>query len=185
MNHDAHLSCALHYRGPSFIDYMDALPSMTRHVEGPFRMPIIDKYKDMGTVVMGKVESGTVKKGATLLFMPNRRSVEILQLWSDDTEVNEISSGDNVKIKLKGIDEEEVTAGFVLCDPAAPCSVATVFDAQVAILEHKSIICTGYSAVLHLHAAVEEITVKHIIGVLDKKTGTRVKVRRTVHRTLE
>lgn len=138
-------------------------------------MPIIDKYKDMGTVVMGKVESGAVKKGAQLLFMPNRRSVEVLQLWSDDTEVNQISSGENVKIKLKGIDEEEVTPGFVLCEPNAPCSVARVFDAQVAILEHKSIICNGYSAVLHLHAAVEEVNVKKIIWIIDKK-GEKTKV---------
>lgn len=139
-------------------------------------MPIMDKYKDMGTVVLGKVESGVLKKGATLLMMPNRRSVEVLQLWSDEDEVNQITSGENVKIKLKGVEEEDVTPGFVLCDPIEPCSVSRVFDAQVAILEHKSIICNGYSAVLHLHTCVEEITVKAIICLIDKKSGEKSKV---------
>ncbi|KAI1301875.1 Eukaryotic peptide chain release factor GTP-binding subunit ERF3A [Halotydeus destructor] len=165
------------YRGPSFLEYIDTMPCLTRHVDGPFRMPIIDKYKDMGTVVLGKIESGSVKKGAQLLLMPNRRNVEIIQLWSDDDEVNQIQSGENVKIKLKGVEEEDVSAGFVLCDPSSPCSVARVFDAQVVILEHKSIICTGYSAVLHLHAAVEEINIKAILCTIDKKTGDKSKTR--------
>lgn len=60
------------YRGPAFIPFIDDLPSMDRNVEGPFIMPIVDKYKDMGTVVMGKVESGVAKKGYNLLVMPNK-----------------------------------------------------------------------------------------------------------------
>lgn len=60
------------YRGPAFIPFIDDIPSMDRNVEGPFIMPIVDKYKDMGTVVMGKVESGVAKKGYNLLVMPNK-----------------------------------------------------------------------------------------------------------------
>lgn len=138
-------------------------------------MPLVDKYKDMGTVVLGKVESGTVSNGARLLLMPNRKQVEVLQLWTDEDEVDQISAGQNVKVKLKGIEEEEVTPGFVLCDPSSPCSVARVFDAQVAVLEHKSIICKGYSAVLHIHCAVEEVLVQSIC-LIDKKSGEKTKV---------
>ena len=148
----------------------------SRQVDGPFRLPVVDKYKDMGTVVFGKVESGSTQRGAQLMLMPNRKQVEVLQLWTDEVEVSQVSSGENVKIKLKGVEEEEVTAGFVLCDASAPCSVGRIFDAQVAILEHKSIICPGYSAVLHIHCAVEEISVKAIIDLIDKKTGKRAKV---------
>ena len=60
------------YDGPAFIPFIDDLPSLNRKTDGPFIMPIVDKYKDMGTVVMGKVESGTAKKGQNLLVMPNR-----------------------------------------------------------------------------------------------------------------
>jgi peptide chain release factor subunit 3 len=139
-------------------------------------MPVVDKYKDMGTVVLGKVESGTVKRGGILLLMPNRKQVEVLQLWSDgEDEVAQVFSGENVKIKLKGVEEEEVTPGFVLCDCSKPCNVGKIFDAQVQILEHKSIICAGYSAVLHMHAAVEEVYVKNIICHIDRKTGEKLK----------
>lgn len=62
------------YDGPAFIPFIDDLPSLNRKTDGPFIMPIVDKYKDMGTVVMGKVESGTAKKGQNLLVMPNRVS---------------------------------------------------------------------------------------------------------------
>ena len=48
--------------------------------------------------------------------------------------------------------------------------VATVFDAQVVILEHKSIICAGYNCVLHIHSAVEEVRFKGLIALVDRKT---------------
>lgn len=63
-------------------------------------------------------------------------------------------------MKVKGVEEEDVSPGFVLCDAANPIRTGRVFDAQVVILEHKSIICAGYSAVMHIHCAAEEVTVK-------------------------
>lgn len=60
------------YRGPSFIQLIDELPSLNRKMDGPFIMPVVDKYKDMGTVLMGKVEAGTTRKTSTLFLMPNR-----------------------------------------------------------------------------------------------------------------
>ncbi|XP_050671238.1 eukaryotic peptide chain release factor GTP-binding subunit ERF3A isoform X2 [Leptidea sinapis] len=165
------------YQGPSFIQLIDELPSMNRKVDGPFIMPVVDKYKDMGTVVMGKVEAGTTRKGSTLYLMPNRVQVTVDQLWSDDIEVTSIGPGENVKVKLKGIEEEDVSPGFVLCDTAEPITTGRVFDAQVVILEHKSIICAGYSAVMHIHCAAEEVTVKALICLVDKKTGDKSKTR--------
>ena len=91
------------------MEYLDKF-QFTRVVSGPFRMVVVEKYKDMGTVVMGKVESGSIARGQQVLLMPNRRQVEVLQLWSDEDEVTQVSSGENVKIKLKGVEEEEVMA---------------------------------------------------------------------------
>lgn len=81
-------------------------------------------------------------------------------LLSDDDEVNRVVPGENVKIKVKGIEEEDVSPGFVLCDSLNPIRTGRIFDAQLVILEHKSIICAGYSAVMHIHCAAEEVTVK-------------------------
>ncbi|XP_037909940.1 eukaryotic peptide chain release factor GTP-binding subunit ERF3A-like isoform X4 [Hermetia illucens] len=165
------------YRGSAFIPFIDNLPTLNRRLDGPFVMPIADKYKDMGVVVMGKVESGCAKKGQNMLIMPNKIQVSVDQLFSDDCEVTSITPGENVKVKLKGVDEEEISTGFVLCDVNTPIRVGKVFDAQVVILEHKSIICAGYSAVMHIHCAAEEITVKALICLVDKKTGEKSKTR--------
>lgn len=98
-------------------------------------------------------------------------------MWSDEDEVTTVGPGENVKIKLKGIEEEDVSPGFVLCDASNPIKTGKIFDAQLVILEHKSIICAGYSAVMHIHCAAEEVTVKALICLVDKKTGDKSKTR--------
>uniref|UniRef100_A0A915Q305 Tr-type G domain-containing protein n=1 Tax=Setaria digitata TaxID=48799 RepID=A0A915Q305_9BILA len=166
------------YTGPCFIEYIDTmLPSISRDYDGPVRVIIADKYSDMGTIIIGKMESGVVVKGQTLTVMPNRTSIQVIQLWSDDVEVDKVVSGDNVKLKLKGIEDNDILSGFVLCSPDALCHVGRVFDAEVVILDHKSIIASGYSCVLHIQSATEEVIVKAVICTIDKKTGNKVRAR--------
>lgn len=166
------------YTGPCFIDYVDnMLPAMSRDYEGPVRVIIADKYSDMGTIIIGKIESGVIAKGDMVTVMPNRTSVQVIQLWSDDAEVEKIMSGDNVKLKLKGVEDADILPGFILCSPDALCHVGKVFDAEVVILEHRSIIASGYSCVLHIQSAIEEVTVKMVICTIDKKTGAKVRAR--------
>ncbi|CAG9773964.1 unnamed protein product [Ceutorhynchus assimilis] len=165
------------FDGQAFIPFIDDLPTLSRKQDGPFMMPIVDKYKDMGTVVMGKVESGECRKGQSLVIMPNRTPVIVDMLLSDEDEVSRVVSGENVKIKVKGVEEEDVSPGFVLCDSVNPVHTCRVFDAQLVIIEHKSIICAGYSAVMHIHCAAEEITVKALICLIDKKSGDKSKTR--------
>lgn len=112
-----------------------------------------------------------------IFYLTTQTAVTVDQLWSDDEEVTSVGPGENVKIKLKGIEEEDVSPGFVLCDSNNPIKTGKVFDAQVVILEHKSIICAGYSAVMHIHCAAEEVTVKALICLVDKKTGDKSKTR--------
>ena len=64
------------YSGPAFIPYINELPALNRNLHGPFMMPIVDRYNDRGTIVMGKVESGSCKKGDSLLLMPNKVSIK-------------------------------------------------------------------------------------------------------------
>ena len=106
---------------------------MKRNVSGPFMMPIVDKFSDMGTILIGKVESGDCTKGQTLAIYPNRTEVKVDQLWSDDIEVTKVVCGENIKVKVKGVEETDVTPGFVLCDPTNPIKSCKVFDAQVCL----------------------------------------------------
>ena len=68
----AALPCSPWYTGPTLFEQLDATDVPPRDPLAPFRMAVIDKFKDLGTVVMGKSESGAVRKGDTLLLMPNR-----------------------------------------------------------------------------------------------------------------
>ncbi|XP_071493313.1 eukaryotic peptide chain release factor GTP-binding subunit ERF3A-like [Diadema antillarum] len=166
------------YKGPPFIKYIDDLPPLpARSFDGPLRLPITDRYKDMGTILLGKIESGSIRKGSSYTLMPNKTSVEILQIISDEEETNFAGTGENVKIKVRGVEEEDVSQGFVLCDPSDVCHTSKIFDAQIAIVEHKSIICPGYGAVLHIHNAVEEVQITKLIAMVDKRTGKKGKQR--------
>lgn len=166
------------YTGPSLIGYLDNLPEINRMSTGPVRMPIVDRYKDMGTIVLGKVESGMIKKNQVLTIMPNKQvSVEVMTLWVDEEEADEAGPGANVKVKLKNVEEDDAMPGFVLCSPDSLCHTGKVFDAQIVILEHKSIICAGYSAVMHIHCSAEEVSIKNLICLVDRKTGDKSKTR--------
>uniref|UniRef100_A0A915L2T3 Tr-type G domain-containing protein n=1 Tax=Romanomermis culicivorax TaxID=13658 RepID=A0A915L2T3_ROMCU len=129
-NKDLYFMPCSGFTGPPFIEYLDNLPPLSRAREGAVRVVLSDKYNDMGTVVMGKVESGVVTRGQNLLLMPNKTLVQALQLWSDDDETDEIGPGENVKIKLKGVEEDAIMSGFVLCSVDNYCKVGRVFDAQ-------------------------------------------------------
>lgn len=165
------------YTGLPFIPHLDSLPNFTRSSDGAVRLPIVDKYKDMGTVILGKLESGCISKAQQLVMMPNRHTVEVLSLLSDDVETDDATPGENLKLRLKGIEEEEILPGFILCSPDNLCHSGRTFDAQIVIIEHKSIICPGYNAVLHIHTCIEEVQISALICLVDKKTGEKSKTR--------
>ncbi|KAM4818082.1 eukaryotic peptide chain release factor GTP-binding subunit ERF3B [Thomomys bottae] len=165
------------YTGLPFIPYLDNLPNFNRSIDGPIRLPIVDKYKDMGIVVLGKLESGSIFKGQQLVMMPNKHNVEVLGILSDDAETDFVAPGENLKIRLKGIEEEEILPGFILCDPGNLCHSGRTFDVQIVIIEHKSIICPGYNAVLHIHTCIEEVEITALISLVDKKSGEKSKTR--------
>lgn len=130
-----------------------------RKLNAPLMMPVSEKYKDMGTIIVGKIESGHIRKGDSLLLMPNKSSVEVAAIHNEmEDEITSAMCGDNVRIRVRGVDDEDISPGFVLTSPANPIHAVRQFEAQLAILDHKSIICAGYSAVMHCHTLAEEIT---------------------------
>ena len=130
-----------------------------RKINAPLMMPISERYKDMGTIVVGKVESGLMRKADSLVLMPNKDVVEVAAIFNEmEEEVQSALCGDNVRVRIRGIEDEDISPGFVLTSPKKPIHAVRQFEAQLAILEHKSIICAGYSAVMHVHTLAEEVT---------------------------
>lgn len=165
------------YTGPSLVEYLDSLPPFSRSVNAPFRMPIMDRYKDMGTVVFGKIESGIVRLGDKLTMMPNRTKVEVIGVTVESQETDGAMCGENIRLKLKGIEDDQISPGNILCDQDDVCHVGKTFDAQIVVFDCKSIICPGYNAVMHLHTGIYEVQIKDIICTVDKKTGAKSKQR--------
>lgn len=167
------------YDGPTFLSTLDSLPVLERAKNAPLRLPILSKYKDMGTIIEGKVEQGTVAVGDKLWVMPNRVPVEVMNVWLDQDEVSYLVGGENARIKLKDISDEDIQPGYVLSPRATlACAAVRRFEAQLAIvelLEHKSIFSAGYTAVLHVHAVAEECSIVRLTASIDKKTGNRSK----------
>ncbi|GFS32361.1 translation elongation factor EF1A/initiation factor IF2gamma family protein [Actinidia rufa] len=165
------------WNGPCLFEALDAVEIPQRDPKGPFRLPIIDKFKDMGTVIMGKVESGSVREGDNLLVMPNKAPVKVLAVYCDEDKVRCAGPGENLRVRLSGIEEEDILSGFVLCSVAKPIPAVSEFVAQLQILEllDNAIFTAGYKAVLHIHAVMEECEIIELMQQIDPKTRKPMK----------
>lgn len=147
------------YEGPSLLQFLDNIEVLDRDVNAPFMLPISEKYNELGTMVMGKIESGRVRKGDTLLLMPNRASVEVAAIYTETAEEMDVAfCGDNIRIRLRGITDDDVQPGYVLTSPSKPVKAVTAFKADLSIIETQNIICSGFTCVLHVHTLTEEVT---------------------------
>jgi len=164
------------FDGKPLLELLDTMPMVDRKINGPVMMPISEKYKDMGTLVVGKLESGRIHKNDPLLLMPNKTTVEVAAIYNEmEEEVSHAYSGDNVRLRLRGVDDEDVNPGFMLTSPGKPVHAVSQFEAELVILDHKNIICAGYSAVMHVHTLSEEVTLAALLHYFDKKTNRKSK----------
>jgi len=164
------------YDGPSLLEYLDGMPTLDRKVNAPFMMAVAGKYRDMGTMIEGKIEAGVIKKGMSVIMMPNKQSVEIAAVYGEtEDEVQIAQCGEQVRLRLRGIEEEDIMPGFVLCSPKRLVHNVSQFEAQIRILDLKSILTAGFNCVLHVHAAIEEVTFAALLHKLQKGTNRKSK----------
>ena len=165
------------YDGPSLLEYLDGMKALERKVNAPFMMAVAGKYRDMGTIIEGKIEAGVIKKGMTLTMMPNKQNVDVSAVYGEtEDEIPVAQCGEQIRIRLRGIEEEEIMPGFVLCSPKRLVHTVTHFEAQIRILDLKSILTAGFNCVLHVHAAIEEVTFSALLHKLQKGTNRKSKV---------
>ncbi|KMP01322.1 translation termination factor GTPase eRF3 [Coccidioides immitis] len=164
------------YNGPSLLDYLHNMKMPERKLNAPFMMPISAKYKDMGTVIEGRIESGVLKKGSTCVLMPNRDEVTVTALYGEtEEEITTATCGDQIRARLRGAEEEDIMPGFVMCSPKRPVHCVSSFEAKIRILDLKSILTAGFNCVMHIHSAIEEVTFAALLHKLEKETGRRSK----------
>ena len=95
------------YSGPSLLEYLDNLKKLERKLNAPFMMPVSAKYRELGTMIEGKIEAGLVKKGENYIMMPNREAISTSAVYGEtEDELPSAACGEQVRIRLRGIEEE-------------------------------------------------------------------------------
>ncbi|KAJ5826099.1 Translation release factor eRF3 [Penicillium riverlandense] len=164
------------YDGPSLLEFLTEFKLPERKVNAPFMMPISAKYRDMGTMAEGRIESGVIKKNGTYLMMPNRTEIQVSALYGEtEDEIPTATCGDQIRLRLRGVEEDDFFPGFVLCSPKRPVHCVSAFEAKIRILELKSILTAGFNCVLHVHSAIEEVTFAALLHKLEPGTGRKSK----------
>ncbi|MFC6961713.1 translation elongation factor EF-1 subunit alpha [Halocatena marina] len=161
------------YDGPTLLDALNDLPEVEPPTDAPLRVPIQDVYtiSGIGTVPVGRVETGLLETGANVSFQPSDAAGEVKSVEMHHEEVPQAGPGDNVGFNVRGIGKDDIRRGDV-CGPAEePPTVAETFQAQVVVMQHPSVITAGYTPVFHAHTAQVACTIESIDTKLDPASG--------------
>jgi len=161
------------WKGDCFLDTLNKLTLPSKPTDKPLRVPVQDVYSitGIGTVPVGRIETGVMKPGDKVTFRPSDKTGEVKTIEMHHEMVKEATPGDNVGFNVRGIGKKDIRRGDV-CGPADnPPSVARSFTARIMILGHPSVIAPGYTPVFHCHTAQVASTFEELKQKLDPKTG--------------
>ena len=161
------------YKGPTVLEALNMLVEPEKPTNLPMRLPIQDVYSisGIGTVPVGRVETGIMKKGMKVSFMPANKEGEVKSIEMHHEEIPQALPGDNVGFNVRGIGKGDIRRGDV-CGPAdVPPTVADEFTAQIVVLHHPSALTVGYTPVFHCHTAQIACTFVELQKKLDPRTG--------------
>ncbi|MCX9085588.1 MAG: translation elongation factor EF-1 subunit alpha [Candidatus Methanoperedens sp.] len=161
------------YTGPTLLAALDTLKLPEKPTTLPLRIPVQDAYtiSGIGTVPVGRVETGVMKPGDKIIFMPAKAVGEVKSIEMHHQEIKEAVPGDNIGWNVRGVEKKDIRRGDVCGSVAKPPTVAEEFTAQIVVLQHPSAITIGYTPVLHCHTAQVAGTITAILKKLDPKTG--------------
>ena len=147
------------YKGPTVMEQLDKFNLPEKPTNLPMRMPLQDVYDitGIGTVPVGKIETGVMKIGQKVIVLPGRSGTgikgEVRTIEMHHEQLKEAEAGDNCGINIRGIGKKDVARGDVVCDASKPATIAEEFVAQVAVISHPTVIAKGYTPVFHVHTA--------------------------------
>jgi elongation factor 1-alpha len=162
------------YKGPTLVEALDSIIPPKRPSDKPLRVPLQDVYKigGIGTVPVGRVETGILKPGMIVTFAPNLITTECKSVEMHHEALQEATPGDNVGFNIKNVSVKDIRRGNVCGDskndPPAECED---FTAQVIILNHPGQIHAGYAPVLDCHTAHIACKFKELLTKVDRRSG--------------
>lgn len=164
-------------QGKTLVEAIDAIEPPKRPTEKPLRLPLQDVYKigGIGTVPVGRIETGTLKPGMVVTFAPANVTTEVKSVEMHHEQLAEGVPGDNVGFNVKNVSVKEIRRGMVCGDSKNdPPAGAESFTAQVIILNHPGQVGAGYAPVLDCHTAHIACKFAELQEKIDRRTGKKI-----------
>lgn len=161
------------YKGPTLFEALDEMEVPAKPIKKPLRIPIQDIYTitGIGSVPVGRVETGVLKEGDTLVFMPSKVQGQVKSIETHHVTVKQALPGDNIGFNVRGISKSDVHRGDVAGHVDSPPTVAKEFLGQIIVIHHPTAIAAGYSPVLHSNTGQISCRFKELVAKLDRRTG--------------
>ncbi len=165
------------YNGPTILEQLDLFKVPEKPINLPLRLPIQDVYNitGIGVVPVGRVETGVMKVGDKVIITPAREGKgvlgEVKTIEMHHEQMQKAEPGDNIGFNVRGIGKKDIARGDVLGHDNNPPTVVTEFTAQIVVLNHPTVITTGYTPVFHIHTAQVACQFTEIVRKLDPATG--------------
>jgi len=162
------------WKGPTLLQALDGAVPPQRPSDKPLRLPLQDVYKigGIGTVPVGRVETGVIKPGMVVTFAPAGVTTEVKSVEMHHEALTEAHPGDNVGFNVKNVSVKDIRRGNVCGDSKNdPPQEAGDFTAQVIVLNHPGQIGKGYTPVLDCHTAHIACKFAEILTKVDRRTG--------------
>jgi elongation factor 1-alpha len=164
------------YNGPTLVESLDLLEIPPKPIEKPLRLPVQDVYSisGVGTVAVGRVETGVLKTGDRVAITPPGLVAEVKSIETHHVRIEKAEPGDNIGVNLKGVEKKDIKRGDVIGPLDSPPTVADEFTARVMIVWHPTAIASGYTPVIHIHTASIACRITEITAKIDPRTGKEI-----------
>jgi elongation factor 1-alpha len=173
------------YKGPTLFEALDKFKMPPKPTAKPLRLPIQDVYTitGVGTVPVGRVETGVLKEGDTVVFMPGNVQGEIKSMETHHVKIPKAEPGDNIGFNVRGVSRNDLRRGDVGGHPNNPPTVAREFVGQIIVIDHPTAVAVGYTPVLHAHTVQVACRFTELIKKIDPRTGQTIEENPTFLKT--
>merc|ERR1739849_17537 len=163
--------------GETLFEALDSIDEPVRPSDKALRLPLQDVYKigGIGTVPVGRVETGFIKAGMVVTFAPSNVTTEVKSVEMHHETLTEGVPGDNVGFNVKNVSVKDIRRGNVCSDSKNdPAKETDEFKAQVIILNHPGEIRKGYSPVVDCHTAPIACKFETLVEKIDRRSGKKL-----------
>ena len=161
------------WTGKTLYESFDDFKLPDKPTNKPLRIPVQDVYTitGVGTVPVGRVETGVAKPNMKIVVMPSGAAGEIKSIETHHTQMEQAEPGDNIGFNLRGIEKKDIKRGDVIGSPDSPPNVAKEFRAQIIVIHHPTAIAPGYTPVMHAHTAQVAATIVAFEAKINPQSG--------------